>query len=155
LAARVAVGAHDRVLGRFGDRRPVGGPVAGISAVDGADRLKQLFDRLGQVVVGRLQVGPQRVTADLGHYLVGERLDVEWRVRARTADVAAGRGALLVAERVYAPAVGSREARTFVVQNASRTASAVASGTGWVRSTPAISAPISGLAGRISKRLVR
>jgi hypothetical protein len=89
----VAVGAHDRVLGRLGDRRPVGGPVAGMSAVDGADRLQQLFDRLGQVVVGRLQVGPQRVTADLWHHLVGERLDVEWRVPPRTADVPAVRGA--------------------------------------------------------------
>jgi hypothetical protein len=35
LAPGVAVGADDRMLGRLGDRRPVGGAIARVRAVDG------------------------------------------------------------------------------------------------------------------------
>ncbi|CAJ62854.1 hypothetical protein FRAAL4212 [Frankia alni ACN14a] len=106
LATGVAVGAHDRVLDGLGHRRPVVGPVARIGVVHGAHGFQQVLERLGQAVIGRLQIGPQRAPADVRDHLVGQRLQMERRGPPGAADVP-GRGApgLLQLEVVHQPVV--------------------------------------------------
>src|SRR5271157_4936539 len=57
-------------------------------------------------VVCRLQIGPERAPTDLGHHLIGQRLDVERWVAPRAAHVPRrGAARLLEIEGVYQPIV--------------------------------------------------
>jgi len=93
LAAGVPVGPDHRVLDGLGQRRAGAAAVVvlGVPIVDRADRLQQILERFGQAVVGGLQVGPQRVAADLRDHLVGERLDAERGSPPQPANVPVGR----------------------------------------------------------------
>ncbi|CAM5569536.1 hypothetical protein SCANM63S_09394 [Streptomyces canarius] len=87
--ACLGVGQHDRMLDGLLDRFSLAAlrVVSRVGVVDRADRFEEFLERLGQVVVCRLEIGPQGVAAQCGHDLVGQRLDREDRLPPQSADV--------------------------------------------------------------------
>ena len=74
LAAGVGVGAHHGMLDGAG-HAVLGCAlriVLGVAVVERADGVEQGPQRDGQVVVGGLQVGPERVAAELGDLVVDQ-----------------------------------------------------------------------------------
>ena len=173
---------HERVLGRRRDAVARGAlrVVVGVGVVERADRADEVLERLGQVVVGGLQVGPDRVAADLRDHLVHERLDAEHRVAPQAADVPAAGLARRAAPRTGrragcrggGSAVGwsngsskmrtastcwsgvswaSRNTSTLRSSNSRRSAGRGGVVEAWSRSKPKISAPMWGLLRRTSR----